>query len=81
MEVPVFQYAAHHSSDENGTVRQFTVAIDDEVLSKSLESAAAKHGFSVQEIVKEAVKQWLLDMKLDEMEIEVACHLVAEGVT
>ena len=69
MEVPVFDYAEPHPPDKKDAVRQITFTLQDEDMSKSLQEAAEKHGCSVQEIAKEAVKQWLLDMEQDEMEM------------
>ena len=44
--------------------------LEDDSLYAALESSAAKYGCSVQEIVREAVKQWLIDTEMDELEMD-----------
>ena len=50
-------------------MKELTVVLGNDELYTALEAAATKYGCSVQEITREAVKQWLLDMEQDEMEM------------
>ena len=51
-------------------MREVKSLLEDDNLCAALEAAAAKHGCSVQEIIKEAVKQWLIDTEMDELEMD-----------
>ena len=49
-------------------MKEVTILLDDESLYNTLEAESAKSGRSVQEIVVEALEQWLVDAQLDEEE-------------
>jgi predicted transcriptional regulator len=49
-------------------MKEVTVILDDENLYKALDAEAIKSDRSVQEIVLEAIEQWLMDAQLDEEE-------------
>ena len=49
-------------------MKEVTVILDDENLYKALDTEGVKSDRSVQEIVLEAIEQWLMDAKLDEEE-------------
>ena len=51
-------------------MQEVTLLLEDEELCLSLQAAAEKYGCSAQEIVKDAVKQWLTDMEMDELEMD-----------
>lgn len=51
-------------------MQEVTLLLKDEELCLSLQVAAEKYGCSTQEIVKDAVKQWLIDMEMDELEMD-----------
>ena len=50
-------------------MKELTLVLENDDLYTALEAAATKHDCSVQEIAIEAVKQWLLDMEQDELEM------------
>ena len=50
-------------------MKELTLVLENDELYTELEAAATKYGYSVQEITREAVKQWLLDMEQDELEM------------
>jgi hypothetical protein len=45
-----------------------TVTLDDEKLYRAVEAEAAKSGRGVEDVVGEALKQWLADVEMDELE-------------
>ena len=45
-----------------------TVALDDERLYREVEAEAAKSGRSVEDVGGEALKQWLANIEMDELE-------------
>ncbi len=51
-------------------MRKVTVLLEDDELYAALEEAAEKYGCGVQEIARDALKQWLLDMEMDELEMD-----------
>ena len=51
-------------------MREVNLLLEDDKLCAALEESAAKYGCSVQEIIKEAVKQWLIDTEMDELEMD-----------
>ncbi len=51
-------------------MRELTLLLEDDKLCAALEASAAKYDCSVQEIIKEAVKQWLIDTEMDELEMD-----------
>jgi hypothetical protein len=51
-------------------MKQFTVSLEDEALYTAVETEAARTGQSIQEIMVEALEQWLADTRQDEEEHE-----------
>ena len=51
-------------------MQEVSLLLEDDKLCAALEASAAKYGCSVQEIIKEAVKQWLIDTEMDELEMD-----------
>ena len=47
---------------------KLTVVLEEAALSTAVEAEAAKAGHSVNEVVVEALEQWLADVELDERE-------------
>lgn len=59
----------HLDNQKESAMREVTLLLEDDNLCAALEAAATKYDCSVQEITIEAVKQWLLDMEQDELEM------------
>lgn len=51
-------------------MREITLLLEDDDLYAALEAAAEKHRCGVQEIARDAIKQWLLDLEMDELEMD-----------
>ena len=51
-------------------MREITVALDDDGLYAKVEAEASSSGRSVQEILVEALRQWIADSEIDEEERE-----------